>query len=198
MFRHKRWLFAFLPLLALVSAMPYLTPARAAPVDTFLDPDFAVVGQAQTRFSDGMAAYSLALQDDGGILVAGGLRNFALARYTPAGRLDPGFGDQGQVVTDLNGNVPEVAQAIIRQADGRIVLAGYSGSSRNFVLVLYDADGHQDMAFGPGGATFTDFDGLDDEAHALAQQADGKLLRRVGHADLRVPVYAPGPGPGPL
>jgi hypothetical protein len=54
--------------------------------------------------------------------VATGNVVFALARYRPNGRLDPTFGDHGQVTTDVGGN--GFARTVALQADGKIVAAG--------------------------------------------------------------------------
>ena len=54
-----------------------------------LDPSFGRNGKVLTRFGSGAQAQAVALQGDGKIVAAGiGGRNFALARYTPQGRLD--------------------------------------------------------------------------------------------------------------
>jgi hypothetical protein len=53
-------------------------------------------------------------------------------------------------------------------------LVGLVGS--NFALARYNSDGTLDPSFGTGGTVTTDFAGGDDSAHALAVQADGKLV----------------------
>ena len=49
--------------------------------------------------------------------------DFALARYTPDGVLDPAFGAGGKVVTDFGGSY-EFAYDMVLDAEGRAVLAG--------------------------------------------------------------------------
>ena len=77
------------------------------------------------------AAYALALQPDGKIVVAGessasGNGDFALARYLPNGTLDPSFGGDGRVLTDFGSGSYDGASALALQPDGKIVVAGYS------------------------------------------------------------------------
>jgi uncharacterized delta-60 repeat protein len=124
------------------------------------------------------------VQQADGKLVAAGFRDiggpghfqgaFALVRYDTRGRLDPSFGaGTGTVITPF-GSEDARASALVQQADGKLVAAGFRGSYPDepaFALVRYEPDGSVDPSFGtgtvltPGG-----------EARALAQQADGKLL----------------------
>ena len=74
---------------------------------------------------------ALQVQADGSILAAGlsgyigGPKDFGMIRLTPAGTLDSAFGSGGKVVTDFSNNVDEIKDMAI-QADGRIVLSGWS------------------------------------------------------------------------
>ena len=72
----------------------------------------------------------------------------------------------------------DYAQALVQQADGKLVAAGYSynGSNYDFALVRYNSDGSLDTSFGSGGVVTTGVGGSDDGVHALVQQADGKLV----------------------
>src|SRR5437899_4523174 len=100
----------------------------------------------------------------GGCVVPGGLKTtrrrlLALAfslGATPGfswpGDLDPTFGNRGKVVSDLG--ALEEANAAVLQADGRIVVAGRSGSSlpdAKLALARYEPDGTLDPLFGTGG-----------------------------------------------
>ena len=49
--------------------------------------------------------------------------DIALARYNANGSLDPTFGDGGTVVTDLQSSY-QGAEAIVIQADGKLVVSG--------------------------------------------------------------------------
>ena len=76
-------------------------------------------------------AYSVQVQPDGKIVVAGSSHNgsnydFALVRYNADGSLDTSFGGgAGKVVTPL-GSSDDVGHSVQVQSDGKIVVAGVS------------------------------------------------------------------------
>jgi uncharacterized delta-60 repeat protein len=83
-----------------------------------------------------------------------------LFSFSQAGSPDPTFGTNGIVRTGLASD----ARAMAIQADGKIVVAGYTaGTKYNFALVRYNTDGTLDNTFGTGGkvitpiGTFSDF-----------------------------------------
>jgi uncharacterized delta-60 repeat protein len=87
------------------------------------------------------------------------------------GSLDATFGSGGKVSTAFGGD--DTAMAL--QSDGKIVMAGGSGS--DFVLARYKVDGTLDAGFGTGGLVTSDVGvGSADEARAVAIQADGKIV----------------------
>src|SRR5205814_1522769 len=110
------------------------------------------------------AAYSVVVQADGKIVVAGysvssgNRQDFALARYNPDGSLDSNFGDNhgGKATTDFAG-FADAAASVAVQADGKIVAAGSgsrmlpSGTVDFFALARYDCAGALDATFGAGG-----------------------------------------------
>ena len=71
------------------------------------------------------------------------------------GDLDPTFGDAGIVTTDFLGPQGDMARAVVAvQADGKIVVAGYStqrSTGEDFALARYNADGSLDREFGGKG-----------------------------------------------
>ncbi len=90
---------------------------------------------------------------------------------TPSG-LDPSFGNGGKVITDKFGGKNS---AMALQKDGKIVMVG--GSSSDFVLARYNADGSLDTGFGSGGKVTTDVVGsLEEHANGVAIQPDGKIV----------------------
>ncbi|MFN9503447.1 MAG: hypothetical protein ACK57J_02635, partial [Rubrivivax sp.] len=98
-------------------------------------------------------ARSLAVQPDGKLLRAGsgvhGAANaFALVRFNADGSLDTGFSGDGKLLTGL-GTSEDYAQAVAVMPGGRIVVAGYGviGTSNDFGLVRYNADGTLDTTF---------------------------------------------------
>jgi uncharacterized delta-60 repeat protein len=159
------------------------SPAQANPGD--LDPGFGTGGKVTTDFAGGPdEAFALAVQPDGKLVAAGGtagpgLGNFALARYNADGSLDASFGTGGIVTTSF-GEAGNVAFALAVQADGKLVAAGVvdttSGTESDFALARYNPDGTLDPSFGAGGLVTTDFAATNDQAEALAVQADGKLV----------------------
>ncbi len=85
--------------------------------------------------------------------------------------LDPTFGSGGKVTTDKFGGKNS---AMALQPDGKIVMVG--GSSSDFVLARYNADGNLDTGFALGtGQALTDIGGTN-QAFNLALQPDGKIV----------------------
>lgn len=91
----------------------------------------------------------------------------------PSGTLDAGFGSAGKVASYGIGGAPA---AMALQSDGRIVMAG--GSTSDFVLARYLADGTLDASFGTGGVVTTDIAGgfQQEQAHAVLVQPDGRIV----------------------
>ena len=166
--------------------------ARYTP-DGRLDPSFGTGAVVETDFSSDYPDYgeAVAIQDDGKIVAAGdGDRDFALARYTPDGRLDASFGTGGKVLTDLGKY--DGASAVAIQADGKIVAAGASGSRTfAFALARYTPDGRLDASFGKGGTVLTDLGG-EDGAAGVAIQDDGKIVAAgAGDGGFALARYTP-------
>jgi uncharacterized delta-60 repeat protein len=63
-----------------------------------------------------------------------------------AGSLDPTFGTGGKVTTDLGGT-DDRGNAVVLQADGKIVVAGGFHGPGDFALVRYNPDGSLDTSF---------------------------------------------------
>ncbi len=146
-----------------------------------LDTTFGEAGKALTAFP-GFAitqAYALAVQPDGKIVVAGfasvssGGEDFAVARYLEDGRLDAAFDGDGMLTTDFGAN--DRARAVALQADGKIVVAGWSSAGDDFAVARYLPDGQLDPSFDGDGRLTTDF-GAVDAAYALMLQADGQIV----------------------
>ena len=131
-----------------------------------LDTNFGTGGKVVTSITGGSdKAYGVALQADGKIIVAGMAtstisgRDFACVRYNADGSLDTTFGTAGIVTTDIQTGSDDVAYSLAIQADGKIVLAGYSdnGSNKNAAILRLNADGTIDTSFGTSGKVLTDF-----------------------------------------
>lgn len=149
-----------------------------------LDDTFGTGGKVTTAFGSLNAhGYSVVLQCDGKIVVTGDSCNgtdqdFALARYDTCGVLDNTFGICGKVTTDF-GNGDDVGHSVVIQADGKIIVAGVSGSSSpKFGLARYDACGCLDRSFGDCGkvTTAVGSSGSQDYGLNVAVQCDGKVV----------------------
>jgi len=112
--------------------------------DGSLDASFGTAGKVTTAVeSIDDAAFALLLQPDGKLVAAGyandgSNEDFAVVRYSADGSLDASFGAGGKVVTQIAGTFGE-ANALVLQADGKLVAAGYSynGTDTDFALARY-------------------------------------------------------------
>lgn len=151
------------------------------------DTNFGTSGKVVTDFSGNSDGINkVIVQADGTILVAGTAttnagQDFALARYLSNGTLDPSFdpiGQDGKVSTDFGTGNDDIGSAMAVQSDGKILVAGYvlDGTSANFGLVRYNANGSRDTNFGTDGRVTTDFNGSSDVVTSIAVQSDGKIV----------------------
>lgn len=159
----------------LVAAGEYYISRHLA--DGKYDPSFSGDGLVVISFGyDGFTTKSLIRQTDGKLVVAGySGSDFALARVNPDGTLDASFGNEGKVTTDIAASSLDYAFSVIQQTDGKLVVAGYSGS--DFALVRYNVDGSLDTSFDGDGKVTTNVVSFTDEfGYSLIQQTDGKLV----------------------
>ncbi len=151
--------------------------------DGTLDPSFGTGGMVTTAFaSSNDKISSLALQADGKIIAAGGSDNgtkydFAAARYNPDGTLDNTFDGDGKVTTEI-GTVHDFAEDVAIQADGKIILAGYTGNGMTnyFVVVRYNTDGSLDNSFDSDGKVSHIVVPGVNFGESVAIQANGKIV----------------------
>jgi uncharacterized delta-60 repeat protein len=171
--------------------------------DGSVDTSFNGTGFVITDFLGGTddRAYAVAIQDDGKIVAAGYTTRprdapekppdpdgapelpseyFALSRYNADGTLDEAFGKEGLAITPFEGDLAR-AEAMVLQATGEIVAAGFARSSpedsaTDFVVVRYRNDGGLDESFGVKGLALVDIDKTDDSARAVSLQEDGKIV----------------------
>jgi uncharacterized delta-60 repeat protein len=105
--------------------------------------------------------------------------------------LDSSFAQGGLALLPIS-NDSVGAEGVLVQADGKTVVVGgvSNGRDSDFALARYNADGSLDTGFGPlgNGTILTDFAHNQDEAAAVVQQADGKLVAvgtaRFGFQDM--------------
>jgi len=94
------------------------------------------------------------------------------AAYAAAGDLDPTFGGDGTVTTSFVGY--DGISAVAVQADGKIVVAGYTGGN-DFGVARLLGNGNLDTSFDGDGKVTIDFGGYDG-ANAVAIQSDDKIV----------------------
>jgi uncharacterized delta-60 repeat protein len=118
-------------------------------VEGHLDSTFDGDGIVFTDVS-GARAQGVAIDQQGRIVAAGtAASNLALVRYDDDGSVDTGFGGSGEIIVhSLN-----VANAIVIDGFGRIVVAGPSGDTGLQGLVRFNPDGSIDPSFGNGRVT---------------------------------------------
>jgi uncharacterized delta-60 repeat protein len=100
-------------------------------------------------------AYSLAIQPDSKILLAGQSDgNFAVARYNIGTlALDNTFGTGGKVTTTFGATTYEEVRSVAIQIDGKIVVSGNTdvNGTDDFAVIRYNINGSLDNTFGTGG-----------------------------------------------
>jgi uncharacterized delta-60 repeat protein len=116
--------------------------------DGTIDNSFGNHGGVATPFPGNILAhaFAVALQTNGDIVAAGqtaltdvdaapGPSDFALARYSPNGRIDATFGNGGFVSTPF-GDSEAFANTVLIQIDGKIVAVGNSNSGTSLARYL--------------------------------------------------------------
>ena len=137
------------------------------------DASFGSGGFASTGLANAGPG-GLAVQPDGKIVWVGAGQilgdtnsadNFAVARFTAAGVLDPTFGANGLVSTSFPAEpLSDAANAVLVQPDGKLLVGGQAGISRRSIrlfaaMVRLNANGSLDPSFGTGGKVVNTADG---------------------------------------
>ena len=151
-----------------------------------LDTAFGGNGLTNTAIGAGEdQARGIVIQPDGRYVVAGwsdtggGNYDFAVVRFNADGSLDTSFSGYGKQTTQIAaGTFADQAYGIAAQADGKIVVAGSTndGTTDDFAIVRYNANGSLDTGFSGDGIQTTSLSAADDGATAIAIQTDGKIL----------------------
>lgn len=153
------------------------TPAGA------LDPSFNGTGKSIISFGsdvDRVQAVAISPVDQRIVLAGfnrtGGNDDFAIVRLTTSGALDTTFNATGKVLISTATN-DDAAAAVAVQPDGKVVAAGYAlGANRDVAVVRLNANGTADTSFNTTGKLVFGVGTSNDEASAIALQADGRIL----------------------
>lgn len=159
-----------------------------------LDQSFGEGGWVDTDLGSFEFPHAVALQPDGGIVVAreGDCRFagcFVLARYRPDGSLDPGFGEGGVVHTPFGFVHGARAFDVSIAPDGRVVAAGFvqmggdGQDSSHFAVARYLPDGRLDQSFSRDGQATVDFGYGNDIAYRTENDFAFARFRRDGRLD---------------
>lgn len=151
-----------------------------------LDSSFDGDGKVITDIAgNGEWAYSVGIQSDNKILVAGRTHNSSdydilIVRYNVDGNLDNTFNGNGIIVKDID-NSDNMAYSLSIQSDQKIIISGVTGytpsnTQADFVVLRYNTNGSIDGSFGNSGIVTTDLGGSMDAAVSCAIQNDGKIL----------------------
>ncbi|MBC7775290.1 MAG: T9SS type A sorting domain-containing protein [Phycisphaerae bacterium] len=126
------------------------------------------------------------VQPDGKVVAVGfteeaGVSKFTVIRYLPDGSLDPIFASNGVFETTFF-PPSNVAQAVTLQADGKILVAGYTtnGQSANLyndemVVLRLDVNGVPDVTFGTSGAVILSL-GYNERPVSIRVLSNGRIL----------------------
>jgi uncharacterized delta-60 repeat protein len=149
--------------------------------DGTLDDTFGTKGV--TIFSTGLMAIlesgnAISLAPDGKIVIVGNINHgtaMLLLRFNGDGTLDDAFGNDGVITYYGPGGVGASGHALALQPDGKIVVAGTSGSGPRSVLIArYNSNGTPDTAFGLNG--IVTYESTWNLGSGLALQPDGKIV----------------------
>jgi uncharacterized delta-60 repeat protein len=139
-------------------------------------------------YSTSNTAYSVAVQTDGKIVVAGTAweytfnstnHDFFVMRLNASGSPDPAFDSDGLVTTNFGRR--DEAHNVLMQDDGRIVVTGYAdvGFRSYLAVARYETDGSLDAGFAAGGKLLKSINGYSNNqvaGEASVLQPDGSLL----------------------
>jgi uncharacterized delta-60 repeat protein len=119
----------------------------------------------------------LVLPDDSILVVGRRDDRLLVARATPRGTLDTTFAaPYGFFMAGLHRG--SIAEAVARDADGRILVAGSvkDAANRDTLVLRLDQSGALDASFGEGGMVIAGQAMLDERAVAIAVMADGRIV----------------------
>jgi uncharacterized delta-60 repeat protein len=182
----------------LVLAVALLASFTTANAGGTLDPNFQHAGKVAKAIGTGAdRAFGMVVQPDGKVVVAGvtfsnnnSVADIALVRFNPDGSIDPDF-NGGQPVVQSFSTLNDVANAVTLQADGKILVAGYTSVNNfgKFMIARFTTAGALDTAFGNNGLATVSFT-------ASTDVANGLTTMMVGGEEKIVAVGSANNGPG--
>lgn len=157
------------------------------------DSSFDGDGKQTTFVGSGSRGFSLVVQNDGKIILAGETSNgsnncFAVVRYNLNGSLDPSFNGTGIQTANLYSDF-QIRNSMALQSTGKILLGGYmlNGAYHDFALARLNDDGKMDSTFDKDGILTTDFNSSDDYTGSVIVQSDDKIML-AGYASINPPT----------
>ena len=147
-----------------------------------LDTTFDSDGKVTTDIGPNDDVLSIALQNDGKIIIGGGSDasgnlETTLLRYNSNGSLDTTFNSDGIATIDFAIS-NDAAYSVAIQSDGKIIAAGYAdlGGQVVFALLRLNSNGSLDTTFDTDGKITTAFGSFYDGAYSVVIQSDGKII----------------------
>ena len=146
-----------------------------------LDTTFSNDGWASFNGGGIDEAYSLTIDADGKILVAGDIltanyRDMGILRYNADGSLDATFGNNGVVTYDYS-KKQEIGFSISTDSDDNILVTGIAPDlNDDMALWMYDSSGSPVNSFGSNGLFSVDQAGGSDEGVSLLVDTKGRIL----------------------
>ncbi|MBI3784797.1 MAG: DUF4215 domain-containing protein [Deltaproteobacteria bacterium] len=143
-----------------------------------VDSGFGASGVAVATIGSGSALAEDVVVTAGGTIVAGGYATvasshaLALAGFLSNGSPDTSFGSGGTVLTDPYPSSDDEGQALLLDAQGRLLFGGYTYSSGNSLLARYSSSGSLDTSFGSSGIA----SGPLHQIESAVLQGDGKIV----------------------
>lgn len=153
------------------------------------DSSFDGDGKALVQVGVRGGAYSMMLQPNGKIVMAGPARlcdtchgGFGILRLNSNGSVDSSFDADGKTIVRVNEDpsFDEWATAIALQSDGKIIVGGNSGLNKpfdyNMAVIRLNANGTFDNSFNGNGKALIGLPLYVEYCESLALQEDGKII----------------------
>jgi uncharacterized delta-60 repeat protein len=168
-----------------------------------VDQQFSQDGRRVTKFPNQNSVSTSVLSDGTGRILAAGTargpaasqRQFAMAKHTPTGQLDPTFGgNDGLVTQSTPTGSPVEANAAKGDGSGRFVVVGRRTGTSQVAIARVLSNGNPDLSFGGGG--FASASLVPSPAAAMDLQIDvlHDKITVVGHSNGKFAVVRLGGG----